>query len=187
VGELVAALSKCQPRPAMEIPSKLSEDVEGPVLSPVEGPVLSPVEGPAVEAPAAATAPSVPAKPEPVETVSLEVMDPRALKQLRDTLGAQADGMLPGLIERFYQDVDRLLGEARQTLEQGEVADLHRAAHTLKSTSATFGAVALSAVARELEYLASGGVLEGAAGLIAQAEAEFVKAKAALETMREEL
>jgi HPt (histidine-containing phosphotransfer) domain-containing protein len=95
--------------------------------------------------------------------------------------------MLPGLIERFYQDVDRLLGEARQTLEQGEVADLHRAAHTLKSTSATFGAVALSAVARELEYLAWGGVLEGAAGLIAQAEAEFVKAKAALETMREEL
>jgi len=195
VGELVAALSKCQPRPAMEIPSKPSEDVEGPVLSPVEGPVLSPVEGPvlspvegpAAEAPAAATAPSVPAKPEPVETVSLEVMDPRALKQLRDTLGAQADGMLPGLIERFYQDVDRLLGEARQTLEQGEVADLHRAAHTLKSTSATFGAVALSAVARELEYLAWGGVLEGAAGLIAQAEAEFVKAKAALETMREEL
>jgi HPt (histidine-containing phosphotransfer) domain-containing protein len=95
--------------------------------------------------------------------------------------------MLPGLIERFYQDVDRLLDEARQALEQGQADDLHRAAHTLKSTSATFGAVALSEVALALEYLARDGVLEEAAGLIAQAEAEFVKAKAALEIARKEL
>jgi len=119
-----------------------------------------------------------------VTAVPPEVLNPGALKQLRATLGKQADRMLPGLIERFYQDVDRLLGEARQALEQGETTDLRRAAHSLKSTSATFGAVALSEVARELEYLARDGVLEGAAGLIAQAEAEFVKAKAALETMR---
>ncbi len=151
VGELVAALSKCQPRLAMEA-QKRSEVVETPATA-----------------------------------VSPEVLDPGALKQLRATLGKQADRMLPGLIERFYQDVDRLLGEARQALEQGETTDLRRAAHSLKSTSATFGAVALSEVARELEYLARDGVLEGAAGLIAQAEAEFVKAKAALETMREEL
>jgi HPt (histidine-containing phosphotransfer) domain-containing protein len=95
--------------------------------------------------------------------------------------------MLPGLVERFYQDVDRLLGEAREALEGGQAGDLHRAAHTLKSTSATFGAVALSAVARELEYLARDGVLEGASDLIARAEAEFAQAKAALETMREGL
>jgi HPt (histidine-containing phosphotransfer) domain-containing protein len=95
--------------------------------------------------------------------------------------------MLPGLIERFYQDVDRLLGEARQALEQGQADDLHRAAHTLKSTSATFGAMVLSAVARELEYLARDGVLEGAAGLIARAEAESARTKAALETKRKEL
>jgi signal transduction histidine kinase/DNA-binding response OmpR family regulator/HPt (histidine-containing phosphotransfer) domain-containing protein len=201
VGELVTALSKCQPRPEMEIPAfdkpfdrlrtplRRSEDVEAPVLpvpspalseaegvvegSLVEGPVLSPVEGPAAEAPVTAVPP--------------EVLDPGALKQLRATLGKQADGMLPGLIERFYQDVDRLLGEARQALEQGQADDLHRAAHTLKSTSATFGAMMLSGVARELEYLARDGVLEGAAGLIARAEAEFAWAKAALETMREEL
>lgn len=157
VGELVTALSKCQPRPAMEIPLKRSEDVEAP----------------AAEAPVTAVAP--------------EVLDLRALKQLRATLGKQADRMLPGLIENFYQDVDRLLGEARQMLEQGEMADLRRAAHTLKSTSAMFGAVMLSGVTRELEYLARDGMLEGAAGLIARAEAEFARAKAALETMRKEL
>jgi CheY-like chemotaxis protein len=171
VGELVTALSKCHPRLAMEVLQKRSEVVEAP------------------GAEIAATAMSSPAQvePGPMETVSSEVLDPGALKQLRATLGKQADRMLPGLIERFYQDGDRLLGEARQALEQGQADGLRRAAHSLKSTSATFGAVVLSAVARELEYLARDGVLEGAAGLIARAEAEFARAKAALETMREEL
>jgi HPt (histidine-containing phosphotransfer) domain-containing protein len=92
--------------------------------------------------------------------------------------------MLPGLIERFYQDVDRLLADARQALEQGQAEDLRRASHSLKSTSATFGAMALSAVARELEVLAQDGMLEGAAERIDRAEAESARAKTALETIR---
>ena len=92
--------------------------------------------------------------------------------------------MLPGLVERFYRDVDRLLADARQALEQGQVEDLRRASHSLKSTSATFGAMALSAVARELEYMARDGMLEGAAERIDRAEAESARAKAALETIQ---
>jgi PAS domain S-box-containing protein len=150
VGELVRALSKCQPRVAMEPPQKRSEVPKAP----------------------------------PAETL---VLDPGAFRQLRATLGKQAEGMLPGLIEQFYQDVDRLLGEAQEALDQGQIDDLRRAAHTLKSTSATFGALALSAVARELEYLARDGVLEGASDLIARAKVEFARAKNALETRQEEL
>ena len=111
---------------------------------------------------------------------------PSALERLRARLGKQADRMLPGLIDRFYQDADRLLGQARQALEQGQADDLRRASHSLKSTSATFGAMALSAVARELEYLARDGKLEGAAEQIAQAEAEFTRARAALEALQSE-
>ena len=95
--------------------------------------------------------------------------------------------MLPGLIEQFYQDVDRLLGEAQEASKHGQLDELRRAAHTLKSTSATFGAMGLSAIARELEYLARDGVLEGASDLITRAEVEFARAKNALDTMREEL
>jgi HPt (histidine-containing phosphotransfer) domain-containing protein len=184
VGELVAALSKCQSRLAMEAPQKRSESVAVP----------------AAKTPAAAISSAAPIEPEvlasvrlecsvgrPTKTVSSEALDARALKQLRATLGKQADRMLPGLIERFYQDVDRLLGEARLALEQEQVDDLHRAAHTLKSTSATFGAVVLSAVARQLEHLAGDGSLEGASDLIARAETESARAKAALETVREGL
>jgi HPt (histidine-containing phosphotransfer) domain-containing protein len=95
--------------------------------------------------------------------------------------------MLPALIEQFYRDADRLLGQARLASEQGRAEDLRIAAHSLKSTSATFGAMALSAVARELEGRARDGMLEGAGEQIDQAEAEFARAKTALEVMRDEL
>ncbi|HSR35184.1 MAG TPA: Hpt domain-containing protein, partial [Anaerolineae bacterium] len=79
------------------------------------------------------------------------------------------------------------LAEAKQALETARVDDLHRAAHSLKSNSATFGAMELSAVAQELEHMAKDGRLEGAGELIIQAEYQFVRAKAALEAVREEL
>jgi CheY-like chemotaxis protein len=169
VGELVAALSKCQPR-LPKVPRKRSQVVAAPAAGTLAMEPSRPV----------------PVGPEPVEAAPPQVLDPGALKQLRAALGKQADRMLPGLIEGFYDDVDRLLGELRQALEQGQAGDLRRAAHSLKSGSATFGATALSAVARELEYLARDGVLEGVGGLIARAESEFVTARAALETVRKE-
>jgi signal transduction histidine kinase/CheY-like chemotaxis protein/HAMP domain-containing protein/HPt (histidine-containing phosphotransfer) domain-containing protein len=115
-----------------------------------------------------------------------ETLDARALEQLRLTLGKQAERMLPELIEQFYQDAERLMGQARQALEQGRAEDLRIASHSLKSTSATFGAMALSAMARELESLAHAGTLEGAAELLDRTEAELASAKTALEVMRHE-
>jgi len=117
---------------------------------------------------------------------SPEVLDPWILERLRVGLGKKADQMLPGLIDRFYQDAERLLRQARQALEQGRADDLRRASHSLKSTSATFGAKALSAVARNVEDLARDGNLEAAGDQIAQAEAEFARARAALEAIRDE-
>ena len=90
--------------------------------------------------------------------------------------------MLPQLHRRAHS---HLLAISRERPETGTNADdWRRAAHSLESTSATFGVVVLSAVARELECRARDGVLEAAAGLIARAEAELVEAKVALETVR---
>jgi CheY-like chemotaxis protein len=117
---------------------------------------------------------------------SPKVLDPWNLERLRAGLGEQADQMLPGLIEKFYQDAERLLRQAQQALENGDTDDLHRAAHSLKSTSATFGAMALSSAARNLEIAARDGKLEGVGDQVARAEAEFVWARDALEAMRDE-
>jgi CheY-like chemotaxis protein len=118
------------------------------------------------------------------EISSPQVLDAWTLERLRVGLGQEADQILPGLIERFYRDAERLLGQAQQALEQRQAEDLRRASHSLKSTSATFGAQALSAVARKMEALARDGQLDAARSQLAQAEAEFARAKVALEAVQ---
>jgi HPt (histidine-containing phosphotransfer) domain-containing protein len=60
---------------------------------------------------------------------------------------------------------------------------LRRSAHTLKSSAATFGAMRLSALARELEFKARDGVLDGSQELLSEIEAGYVQAQAALEAL----
>jgi CheY-like chemotaxis protein len=162
VAELIRALRGCRPggHEVRAMPGEAAESLPLEALSP----------------------PSTPT----AQVGALQVLDSGALAQLRVTLGKQADRLLPELIEGFYGDGKRLLAEARQALQAGNAADLHRAAHSLKATAATFGAMALSAVARDLEQLTRDGVLEGAGGEIARAEAEFARARTALEATQYE-
>lgn len=111
-------------------------------------------------------------------------LDAGALGRLRETLGAQADSMLPALLEDFIADGKRLLAEAQLALAQGNLPDLRRAAHSLKSNAATFGAVALSLAAKELENLARQGTAEGALALVERSQQEFEKARTGLEEYR---
>ena len=112
------------------------------------------------------------------------ILDLTAVQRVKQTLGKRADEIFLGLLENFLDDCVRLLADARGAMQRGSMEDLRRATHTLKSHSATFGATALSATARNLEQLARQGTLEGASELIARAEQEYAKAKAALEGIK---
>jgi HPt (histidine-containing phosphotransfer) domain-containing protein len=81
--------------------------------------------------------------------------------------------------------VQRLVDSARRGLQQGQAQEVRRAAHTLKSTGAAFGATRFSELSRSLESLAGSGTLDGAAGLIPRIEAEYQAVRIALETVRE--
>jgi CheY-like chemotaxis protein len=164
---LVAALNRCPPRTVTELAdTKHPAELPAPVASEAGiGPDLQP------------TAAAEPAPP---------VLDPAALQRLRSTLGQQADKMLPSLIDSFFKDAPRLIGDAQRFLEHGQPADLRRAAHSLKSTSATFGAMVLSALARELEYKARDEALEGAEDLLRRIQSEYAQAQVALEKVRKE-
>jgi HPt (histidine-containing phosphotransfer) domain-containing protein len=82
-----------------------------------------------------------------------------AFVRLRKTLGDEADVILPELIDQFVANGDQLIEQMRSALAQGQADDLRRAAHTLKSTAATFGARELAEAARELETRARDGDL----------------------------
>jgi CheY-like chemotaxis protein/HPt (histidine-containing phosphotransfer) domain-containing protein len=110
------------------------------------------------------------------------VLDPAALENLREMMGGDAE-FLSELIDTFLEDAPQLLADMHQTVEQGDAAGLRLAAHSLKSNSADFGAMALSNLCRELEGMGKAGTLDGAAGLVRQAAAEYEQVKAALEAV----
>jgi len=117
----------------------------------------------------------------------MEVLDPAALDNLREMVGGDVEFMIE-LMNTFLEDAPRMLTDMRQALESGDAKLLRRAAHSLKSNSAEFGAMTLSEVCRELEELSKDGSIEGAEELIKRAETEFTnQVKAALEAVRQDL
>jgi len=89
------------------------------------------------------------------------LIDEAVLARLADGTGGD-EGFVSELIEQFVADAPRLVAAARAGLDAGDAEEVRRAAHTLKSNAATFGAHALAGRSRELEDAANRGALEGA-------------------------
>jgi CheY-like chemotaxis protein len=97
---------------------------------------------------------------EPARTASSsEVLDATAFERLRATMGAGLDE----LVATFVEDSQEIVQTLRRALGGKDTDAFRRAAHSLKSNAASFGATTLSTLARELEMLARSGNVEGAA------------------------
>ncbi|KFB77090.1 Hpt domain-containing protein [Candidatus Accumulibacter cognatus] len=76
-----------------------------------------------------------------------------------------ADGSNPEFADRvldmFTRNATTLLAAIDSAMQQGDAKALQRSAHTLKSSSATVGAMALSEKARDLEMRLRAGELPG--------------------------
>lgn len=114
------------------------------------------------------------------------VLDAAALARLKSTLGSKAAEVLPGLLDGFADDARRLIGDARRGLGAGDTQLVRRAAHTLKSTAATFGAMPMSRAARLLEEAARKGELAGGGEFLLAIENEASLATRELEKIRRE-
>jgi two-component system sensor histidine kinase/response regulator len=88
------------------------------------------------------------------------------------------------MFQTFLAEAPGMLAEMHQALKTGDGATLRRAAHSLKSNSADFGARALSDLCRELETMGKTGTLNGAEPKLAAAEDEWLRVRAALETVQ---
>ena len=103
-----------------------------------------------------------------------------AFARLRKTLGDEVDAILPELVDQFIANGHQLIEQMRSALAQGQADDLRRAAHTLKSTAATFGARDLAEAARELETRARDGDLAVAAAHVEGICRAFAEAREVL-------
>jgi|SRR6266851_5222114 len=91
---------------------------------------------------------------------------------------------LAELIDTYFEDSATLLPAMRQALSAGSAEQLRRAAHSLKSNSASLGALGLAVLCRELEEQGRAGALGGAEQRLAQVEAEYEHVRHALQAER---
>jgi HPt (histidine-containing phosphotransfer) domain-containing protein len=111
-----------------------------------------------------------------VETTS-PALDENVLLELVDEVGEET---VTSLLEKYLTDAPLQLERMRDALERRDAPTVGTVAHTLKSTSALFGAQGLADVLGELETAGRTGVLDEAAETLARAGALFDAVRAQL-------
>jgi PAS domain S-box-containing protein len=105
----------------------------------------------------------------PSQTADANV-DAKALDVLLESFD---DELVAELIGTFFKEAPALLETARAAIEAYDSDTLQRAAHTLKSNAATFGATSLADLCRELEGKGKAAEMVGAEELVARIKGEL--------------
>jgi len=109
------------------------------------------------------------------------VIDRATFDELVETVGADFIDELLGV---FFGDAPKQIEAMRAALAAADAEVFQRAAHSLKSNAASFGARHLAALARELEMLGKARALDGAGPRLEEFVAEYARAEQALRAIR---
>jgi histidine phosphotransfer protein HptB len=109
------------------------------------------------------------------------IIDRMVYQDLSDSAGAD---FVADLVETYYQETAQLIADLRVALEQDDATAFRRHAHSIKSSSATFGANDFAAQARELEMMGKAGDLSGAGPKVTELAAAFDAVKQALQELQ---
>ncbi|MGH2485155.1 MAG: response regulator, partial [Ktedonobacterales bacterium] len=114
------------------------------------------------------------------EAVDLEQLD--AIRALQEP---GAPDVVAMVVDEFRVESRELLRTMARAQTGGDAKELHRAAHSLKSSGAYLGARRLSSICADLESLAKTGMTPGAATqrYVTQAEAEYERVVATLSSV----
>ena len=108
------------------------------------------------------------------------VLDQATLASLMDSIGGDAEFMTE-LIDTYVTDAAQQVADLKASLAADDVAGLVRPAHTLKSASASLGALGLAERCRQLELAANSGSLEDGGEKVQGIAGEVERVVAALE------
>ncbi len=108
-----------------------------------------------------------------------EIIDRAAIEDLLESVGRDLD-FLDELLGDYFDDSPHQLSEMQQALEESDTERFRRAAHSLKSNSANFGAHKLVDSCKELEEMGKSATLGGAGDRLTRAIIEYEEVKQAL-------
>lgn len=81
-------------------------------------------------------------------------IDAEALELLVEMIGPDEPAAVLDLLDTYIADSAQQIEELQQAYAAGDLKNTYRLAHSMKSTSATFGALALSKYCETLEHSA---------------------------------
>ena len=114
---------------------------------------------------------------------SQNIINLSTIQELKDQLGAD---FVVELIDTYCQEAGELIEQLRQSLAANDSVSFSRYAHSIKSSSASLGAIGFSQQARELEMQGKAGELSGADLKLEHLATDFVLVKQQLEELRNE-
>lgn len=110
-----------------------------------------------------------------------QTIDNNVYEALKDTVG---EDYIAEMVDAFLEEGPQLLAALKQGLASNDVDKFRRAAHSMKSNAATFGAVELTGLAKELEDFARANDLEGAVDKIEPVTNAYSVAERALKSLQ---
>ena len=111
------------------------------------------------------------------------VIDAMTFAELKTTVGADFIGEL---IDAYLDDTPRLINDLAESLAQQDATKFGRTAHSIKSSSASLGALPLSLLAKELEMMGKQGNLNEAEPKVKQLLESYYQVLHKLEELRDE-
>lgn len=113
-------------------------------------------------------------------------LDSSAFDKYREFMGEDADAFIADIAQTFLTSAPKALEEMKSLLANGKRTEFVRAAHTLKSNSATVGASELRQLCETMEL--QGNTLDAATleAMLAQAVREYQQAESELKKLLEQ-
>ncbi len=112
------------------------------------------------------------------------IIDPNTIAELKATVGADFIGEL---IDAYLEETSRLVADLEPLLAKQDAVAFSRTAHSIKSSSASLGALSFAELAKELEMTGKAGNLDGAESKVKRLEEEYGTVKTTLKELKDGL
>ncbi|MCP4574597.1 MAG: Hpt domain-containing protein [bacterium] len=117
----------------------------------------------------------------------MSIIDPQydAVVHLEEAVAQMGDDpeLLQEIVEIFLEGTPDILESTAQAIAAGDVDQTRMQAHSMKGSASNICAVAFVEAARQLEYLAADGGLDGADALMAQVRERYSELERVLATV----
>lgn len=122
--------------------------------------------------------------PQATEVASRTQLDEAALDRLRDLDPSGSNQLLPRIVAAYFKSLDKLLPELQAARSAGmDLGPIRHVAHTLKSSSASLGALTLAGYCADIENLVRAGQTEGLDRLLNLFDTEIEQVRNALNAL----